>query len=118
MAAILTGVVGEVASLLGGSGLGATVGRGALGGVAAIAASQLLKAVEADLGAGGDRAATARKHTPDFVIVDVKTNKIVRAISRKKVYTIITQTRRRPRSKSSRERVIILPAGSRDVEVR
>lgn len=115
MAAILTSVVGELGTLIGGTGVGATIGRGALGGIAAIAAADLIKAIEHDIAGGGAPAAQAR-HVPQYAIVDLHNNKTVKFLSAHKVYVMLTHGRRRRRGRSPK--IITVPSGASLVEVR
>lgn len=116
MAALIAPIVGEVAALLGGTGIGATIARGALTGVAAIGAGDLIKALEHDLGAGGSTAASARRLVPRYAIVDLHGNKVVKTLTAHRVYVILTHKQRRSRARH--ERVIVAPAGSEVVTVR
>jgi len=113
MAAIVPFLEGEVASLLGSS-----LGRGFLGSLAGFGASQIIGATVRDLAAGGTRGATASKHVPRFAIVDLHTDKIVRTLSTRKVYSILTHPSRRGRRSSIRAKTVFVPAGSEVVTVR
>lgn len=112
MAAIVTSAIGEVASLLGGTGIASTIGRGALIGIGSVAAADLLKAIQGDLAAGGSAAATARR-IPQYAIVDLHSNKTVRFLSTRKVYSILTHPSRRGHSRAGRTRIIEVPSGAR-----
>lgn len=116
MAAVITGIVGELGALLGSTGLGATIGRGALGGVSAIGAAELIKALEHDLAGGGAPAAQARR-VPQYAIVDLHTNKVIRTLSSRHVYSILTHPRRKF-GRSRRPQIITSPAGSEITVVR
>lgn len=116
MAAVAAGAVGEVAALLGGTGIGATLARGALGGVAAIAAADLIKAIQSDLGGGNPQAAATARRVPQYAIVDLHNNKTVRFLSSHKVYVMLTHGRRRRHGRSPK--LITVPSGSSVVEVR
>lgn len=114
MAALIGPIVGELGALLGGSGIGATLARGALTGVGSIAALDLLKALQADLspGASAQAKSNARK-VPQFAIVDLHSNKTVRFLSTRHVYSILTHPSRRNRRGRNTTRIITVPSGSR-----
>lgn len=115
-AAILSSALGEVASLLGGTSIGATLGRGALTGIGAVAASDLIGAIQRDISGGGSAAATARR-VPQYAIVDLHTNKVVRFLSTHKVYVLLTHGKRRRRG-YRQPRIVTVPSGSQIVEVK
>jgi hypothetical protein len=117
VAAIVAPLVGELGALLGGSGLGATIARGALAGVGAVAAGDLLKAIQNDLSSGNPTAVANARRVPQYAIVDMHTNKVVRTLSSKHVYSILTHPRRR-RGMSRRPQIITAPAGSEIITVR
>lgn len=117
MAAIATSIVGELGALIGGTGLGATIARGALGGIAAIGAADLIKALETDLGSGNPSAVSQARRVPQYAIVDLHNNKTVKFLSPRKVYSIITHPSRKG-SRRGHVKVITAPAGSEIVTVR
>lgn len=118
MAAALIGpAASAIARLLGGTGLGPSIARGAVSGVAAVGAADLLKALEADLGSGHpDRMATARR-VPRYAIVDLHNDSIVRTLSAKHVYSILTHPRRRGKY-SKAAKLTVLHAGDSLVSVK
>lgn len=117
MAAIITSIIGELGTLIGGEGLGATLGRGALAGVGAVAASDLLKALQTDLAPGSSPSAKAQaRRVPQYAIVDLHTNKVVRFLSAHKVYVMLTHGRRRRGVRHPR--IITVPSGAALVEVK
>jgi hypothetical protein len=116
LAAILTSAIGELGTLLGGTGVTSTLARGALTGLGAVAAGDLLAAIQHDLASGGSAAAQAR-HIPQYAIIDLHTNKVVRTLSAKHVYTILTHPRGHRRPKQRAE-VVIMRGDERAVTVR
>lgn len=118
-AVVLGGLTGEVAGLIEGTGVASTIARGALAGISALGADELLHAIQSDLSAGGAAAASARKLAPHYAIVDMQTNTIVKTLSTHRVYVILTHRPRKSRAaKRNRESVIIAPAGSEIVRAR
>jgi hypothetical protein len=116
MAAIITGAIGELGALLSAGGIGGALARGGLTGLGAIGASQLITAIEKDLGAGGQPAAQARR-APKYAIVDLHGNNVVRFLSTRKVYSILTHPSRRGQRGRACTRIVTVPRGS-EVEVR
>lgn len=117
MAAILTTVAqfaeGELASLL-----GTSIGKGLVGGLAGVAAGDVLNAIAHDLsGSNGGNAKAAASRAPKFAIVDLHSNKIVRTLSTRKVYSILTHPSRRSGTRG-RSRTIVLRDGERTVNVK
>lgn len=116
MAAIITGIIGELGNLLGGTGIGATIARGALGGISAITAADLLNALSHDLGSGNPQAVAQARRVPQYAIVDLHNNKTVRFLTNRKVYSILTHPSRR--RKTTTTRIITVPEDERIVRVR
>jgi hypothetical protein len=104
---------GELASLL-----GTTFGKAAAGSIAGFAATDIIKAIYGDLTGGSSAAKANASKAPRFAIVDMHTNTIVRPLSSRKVYSILTHPSRRGRRNQSRPRVAIVPSGSELVTVR
>jgi hypothetical protein len=116
MAGVVASAIGELGTLLGGTGVGTTLARGALTGIAAIGASQLLTAIEHDLTGGNPAAAAQARHVPQYAIVDLHSNKVVRTLSSKHVYSILTHPRGH-RSRARQPKVMVLAEGERAVSV-
>jgi hypothetical protein len=96
IAALAGPISGEVAALIGGSGVGSILARGALAGVGAIAAADLLKAIQSDISPSSAPSAKATAlRVPQYAIVDMHSNKVVRFLSTRKVYSILTHPSRR-----------------------
>src|SRR5579864_1712621 len=100
MASIIASAIGELGTLLGGTGVGSTVARGAVAGIGAVAAGDLLKAIQSDLGSGNPTAIQNARRVPQYAIVDMQNNKVVRTLSSRHVYAILTHKRRRTTKKS------------------
>jgi hypothetical protein len=119
LAPIASALEGELAALLGGSGIGAAIGRGVLGGIGAVAASQLLLALEHDLsGSNGANARAVARRVPQFAIVDLHSNKTVRFLSTRKVYSILTHPSRRGARGPRRHTIAVLSGDERVVSVK
>jgi hypothetical protein len=116
-AAIVTSAVGELGALLGGTGVGTTLARGALTGIAAVAAGDLLNAISKDLAGGNPSAIAQARRVPQYAIVDLHSNKVVRTLSAKHVYTILTHPRGHRRGTRA-AKVTVLAEGERMVSVR
>lgn len=114
--AIAEAIAGRVAQLLGGTGIGATIGRGALAGIGAVAAADLIRAIQDDLGGGNAQAAATARRVPQYAIVDLHNNKTIRFLSARRVYIFLTTNKRRTRRRSPK--IITVPSGSQLVEVR
>lgn len=110
MAAIVTGAIGEVASLLESGGIAGLLAKGATIALGSVAATELIKAIQSDLAGGGTAAATARKLAPQYALVDLHNNVVVKTLSRHRTYVILTHRSRRSRARGPiRERVIEVP---------
>lgn len=117
LAAVLGPAIGELGTLLGGSGIGAILGRGAVAGIGAVAAADLIKAISGDLKSGNPQAISQARRVPQYAIVDLHNNQVIRTLSSRHVYTILTHPRRKG-SRRGHVRVITAPAGSEIVTVR
>lgn len=118
MAAAAAGLIGELGTLLGGTGIASTLLRGAITGLGAVAASDLIKAVEADLSGGSAQAKAQALRVPKYAIVDIHNDSIVRTLSSRKVYSILTHPSRKGRRSTKSPKVYSLPQGSELVTVR
>lgn len=114
MASIIAAAGGELATLLGSS----TVEKSVAGSLIGFAASDVLKAIYNDLTGGNATAKAAASRAPQYAIVDMHSNKIVKTLSTRRVYSILTHPTHRRKTESSHRRTVIVPPGSEVVSVR
>lgn len=117
MSGIVAGALDDLLGALTAGGLRGFAIRTGLGAIASISVAKLIPAIQADLAAGGQVSQNARR-VPQFAIVDLHNDKVVRTLSTRKVYSILThpnRTRgRRPRS----PKVLVLNEGERMLSVK
>jgi hypothetical protein len=110
MAAAIGTVISELEALLASGGLAGTLARGALGGLGAVSAADLLQFFL--------RNPTAKTKVPGskYAIIDVHSNTTIKFLSRAAVYRLLTRKHRRFATRSSR--LVIVPEGDHIERVR
>lgn len=94
MAAVIASAAGELAALLGSS----TVEKSIAGSLIGFAASDVAKAIYDDLTGGNPSAKANAARAPRYALVDLHNNTIIRTMSPRKVYSILTHPSRRRRN--------------------
>lgn len=105
----MAAIIGRVAALFGAQTLEGTLFRTALAGLGSVAVTDLISAIKADTGSGNAQAIASAKRVPQYAVVDLHTDKIVKTLSARKVYILLTH---RGKSKKS-TRLVVLREGEK-----
>ncbi len=98
MAAVLTSIAEEIASLLESGGIGGAIARGAISGGAAIGVADLVNYLTGRTSTGNpQRDAMARSKAPRFTLVDLKKDVVITTMGPRRAYRFLIRPRRRGR---------------------
>lgn len=113
----MAAVLSKLAAIIGAQNLEGTLLRLGLTGIGSAAVTQLIPAIQADKTSSDPTARSNAHKVPQYAIVDLHNDKIVKTLSTAHVYSILTHRRRIKRSPRA-AKVTLLREGERLVSVK